>query len=258
MEQTVNLDSEKYEEFMRCLSVIKDHCNDADVRGGVIRQRANENTSVFEIDMTHLIEDIDLPFSNLKDKLEILKMFSDQEVEITVCVPEGENGWFTFSDQYSSLKFGMPDLEYMDNKFMTEEELIAVFSMDEEDLILSTEVSKFISDRMRIVSNGFNIQTVEVNIEGEEASILAATQAGDQHAKFMTGIITDKVLQCNSHMVITPFIIDHDGDITFKMYNTQPGVTSNRFSTAIASIDINMLTRSALIDTGEVDEEPEE
>jgi len=253
MEQVVNLDSEKFDEFMRCISVVKDHCNDADIRGGVLRQRANENTSVFEIDMTPLIEDVDLPISNLKEKIEILKMFSDQEVTITVYAPEGENGYFVFSDQYSSLKFGMPDLEYMDNKFMTEDELNAVFSMDEEDLILSAEISKFISDRMKIVSGGFNIQTVEVNIEGEEASILAATQAGDQHASFMTGIITEKILQCNSHMVITPFIIDHDGDIVFKMYNTQPGVTSNRFSTTIASIDINMLTRSALVDT----EEPE-
>jgi len=257
MEQVVNLDSEKFDEFMRCISVVKDHCNDADIRGGVLRQRANENTSVFEIDMTPLIEDVDLPISNLKEKIEILKMFSDQEVTITVYAPEGENGYFVFSDQYSSLKFGMPDLEYMDNKFMTEDELNAVFSMDEEDLILSAEISKFISDRMKIVSGGFNIQTVEVNIEGEEASILAATQAGDQHASFMTGIITEKILQCNSHMVITPFIIDHDGDIVFKMYNTQPGVTSNRFSTTIASIDINMLTRSALVDTGEPESDEE-
>jgi hypothetical protein len=257
MEQTVNLDSEKYEEFMRCLSVVKDHCNDADIREGVLRQRANENTSVFEIDMSPLIDDISLPFSNLKDKIEILKIFNEQEVEITVCIPENENGWFTFSDQYSSLKFDMPDLEYMDNKFMSEEELNSVFELGEEDLILSHDITKFISDRMKIVANGFNIQTVEVLIEGEQASILAATQAGDQHAKFVTDIVTDKILSCESHMVITPFIIDHDGDITFKMYNTAPGVTSNKFSSTISSIDVNMLTRSALVNNGEP-EEPEE
>jgi len=258
MEQTVSLGADKYEEFMRCLSVIKDYCNDSDIREGVIRQRTNDNTSVFEIDMTPLIEDVNLPISNLKEKLEILKMFNDQEVVISVHIPEGENGWFTFSDQYSSLKFDMPDLDYMDNKFMSSQELNSVFSLDEEDLVLSADISKFISDRMKIVSNGFNIQTVEVDIKGEEAFILAATQAGDQHAKFMSGIVTDKILFCNSHMVITPFIIDHDGSIIFKLYNTQPGVASNKFSTSISSIDINMLTRSALIDTGESNEESDE
>ncbi len=257
MEQTVSLEAEKYEEFMRCLSVVKDHCNDADIREGVLRQRANENTSVFEIDMTPLVEDISLPFSNLKDKIEILKIFNEQQVEITVCIPDNENGWFTFSDQYSSLKFDMPDLEYMDNKFMTEDEMNTVFELSEDDLILSTDISKFISDRMKIVSGGFNIGTIEVKIEGETASILAATQAGDQHAKFLDSIVTDKILNCESHMVITPFIIDHDGEITFKMYNTAPGVTSNKFSSTISSIEVNMLTRSALVDNGEPESEVE-
>jgi len=255
MEQTINLDAEKFDELLRCLSVLREHCNDADIREGIVRQRANENTSVFEIDLTPLVGDITIPFSGLKQKLDLLKMFSEQEVEITVDVPEGENGSFSFSDQYSVLRFEMPDLDYMDNKFIPEEEMANIFAMNDEDLILSADISSFISDRMRIVSAGFSVNTVQVDVEGEEASIYAKTQSGDQYAKFLEGLVTDKVLQCSSHMVITPFIIDHDGDIAFQMFNVQPNVSANKFSTTIADIDINLYTRSALVDTGEDAEE---
>ncbi|MCK5605174.1 hypothetical protein KAR91_25005 [Candidatus Pacearchaeota archaeon] len=251
MEQTVSLDAEKYEEFIRCLSVLKEHCSDADIREGVIRQRGNENTSVFEIDMSSIIEDISLPISDLKQKLDLLKMFSDQEVTISVIIPDGETGYFTVGDQYSSLKFIRPDLEYMDNKFMSQEERESVFQLNEEDLILSNDISSFISDRMKVVATGFNINTVEITINGEEANISAKTQASDQFAKFVEGIVTDKVLECSSNMVITPFIIDHDGDITFRMYNTADGISSNSFSTSIADIPINMYTRSTLTDNSE-------
>jgi hypothetical protein len=248
MEQTVNLDGEKFEELLRCLSVIREHCNDTDIKEGVVRQRANENTSVFEIDMTSLLGDLTIPISGLKQKLDLLKIFSEQEVEITVNNPEDGNGWYSFSDQYSVLRFEMPDLDYMDNTFITEEEMENIFNLNDEDLVLSADISGFISDRMKIVAAGFNINTVQVDINGEEASISSKTQAGDQYAKFLEGIVTDKVLSCSSHMVITPFIIDHDGDIIFKMYNVQPNVAANKFTTTIADIDIRMFTRSTLID----------
>jgi len=257
MEQTINLDAEKFEEFLRCVSILRDHCNDADIREGYIRQRANENTSVFELNLTPLVGDITIPVSGLKQKADLLKMFSEQEVEITVNVPEaeGENGWYSFSDQYSMLKFEMPDPDYMDNKFISSEEMAGIFALNDEDRILSADISSFISDRMKIVASGFNVNTVQVEVVGEEASIFTKTQSGDQYAKFLEGLVTDKVLNCSSHMVITPFIIDHDGDIAFTMYNVQPNVSANKYSTTIADIEVNLYTRSSLVDTGEDSEE---
>lgn len=255
MEQSINLDSDKFEELLRCLSVLRDHCNDVDIRGGMVRQRANENTSVFEINLEPLFGDLSIPISNLKQKLDLLKMFSEQEVEISVSIPEGENGWYSFSDQYSLLKFEMPDLEYIDNKFIPEEEMQTIFDLNDDDLILSADISGFISDRMRIVSAGFSVNTVQVEINGEEASLSTKTQSGDQYAKFLEGLTTDKVLECSSHMVITPFIIDHDGDIVFKMFNVQPNVAANKFSTTLSDIDITIFTRSSLIESSDSEEQ---
>jgi len=253
MENTISMSSDSFEEFLRCLSILREYCSDADIREGIIRQRSNDSSSVFELDLTSILEDVSIPISGLKSQLDLLKMFVEHEVTLTVNQPEkqGENGWYLFSDEYSSLKFEMAASEYLDNKFMPEDEIQSVFDLKEEDLILSTDISGFISERMKIVSGGFNITNLEVDIQGEEATISTKTQAGDQTAKFIEGLVTDKVLECTSHMVITPFIIDHDGDIVFKMYNIQPTVSGNIFTTSIKDIDIKIYTRSTLMDKDE-------
>ena len=57
----VNLSMEEYEQFLRCLSILKDICNDADIREGFIRQRTNDSTTVFEINMSSVLDELNLP-----------------------------------------------------------------------------------------------------------------------------------------------------------------------------------------------------
>jgi hypothetical protein len=248
MEQTISLSAEQYGSFLRCLSILKDHCNDIDIREGNIRQRSDENMSVFEIDLSSIIQDLSLPISDIKKKFDLFKIFAESDVEISVTENDDGNADFSVSDQYSLIRFKRPDLSYIDNTFMTHEEINNVFPLGEDDLILSCDISAFISERMKAVAGGFNVNSVEVLVEGEEASISAKTQAEDQFAKFISGIVTDKVLECGTHMIITPFIIDHDGDILFKMYNTQPEVSCNKFTATIDELEINIFTRSTLVD----------
>ena len=66
MVRTINIDKDQFAEILRCLSLLKDECNDVDIRGGMIRQRSNEKISVFEIDLSPIISDIDLAITDLK------------------------------------------------------------------------------------------------------------------------------------------------------------------------------------------------
>ncbi len=113
MENQVNLDSVKYDELLRILLILKDICNDVDIRQGVIRQRTNDSATVFEIDLSSIISNINLPISELKSKLDILKCFSGEEVQITTT-----DDSFVVSDQYSMLRVKNPILEFLDNKFI--------------------------------------------------------------------------------------------------------------------------------------------
>lgn len=249
MEQ-VNLSMENYEQFLRCLSILKDVCNDADIHDGILRQRTNDSANVFEIDMTPIISSMNIPLVNLKQKLDLLKIFQNQNstqsqtVDITV---DDENN-FIFSDEYSSIKFQGPDLEYMDNRYITQEELETIFTLNEEDVILSCDIEPNISDRMRIIAQSFNVNSTQISFENEVASISMSTASHDQKAKILSNITLDQPMECVSSLINTPFIIDHDGKIELKMYNYQEQICSNTFKTGISEIDIAIYGRSSLIE----------
>ena len=244
--QQVSLDSEKYEELLRCLSILRDICSDVDIRNGIVRQRTTDSATVFEIDLTSIIDDLSIPMSNLKQKLDLLKIFSNQLVDILV----EDDGTFSFSDQYSTLQFDGPDLDFMDNKFLSEEELDSIFVLNSEDLVLNTEISSQMSDRMRVIAQGFNVNTMKVLFNGETASLIMQTQSKEQLAKIVSDIIPERVMTCYSSLVNTPFIVDHDGDIIFKMYNFHEATCSNVCETSIGDVDITIYSRSALSEEG--------
>lgn len=247
METNVSLESNKFGELLRCLSLLKDICNDVDIRNGIIRQRTTDHSSIFEINLQSLIGSVDIPLVILKQKLDLLKTFTDHEVIINI-----SDSAVTFSDEYSSLKLSSPKLDYMDNKFITESELSNVLIIDEENLLLSANIQKYISDRIRVITQVFNVRNVSVDFNGDIATLSSKTNSKDQSAKFMSGISVEKKFEAETctNVVVDPFIIDCDSDIQFKMYMSTDNVCFSKFSTFISDVDINIYTRS-LIDNKE-------
>ena len=115
-------------------------------------------------------------------------------------------------------------------------------------MVLSTEISTKISDRIRIIAQSFSVNTTQVKFEGEQASINVMTQSREQHAKVLSQLTTEREMECTSSIVITPFVVDHDGDISFKMFNYQDNICSNLCKASIADVELNIYSRSALIE----------
>ena len=245
METSVVLESGKFGEFIRCLSLLKEVCNDVDIRDGYIRQRTTDLASIFEINLSPIIGAVNIPLTILKQKLDLLKTFLEHEVRIDITDSD-----VTFSDEYSSLKVNSPKLEYMDNKYISESELSSVLVIDEENLLLSVDLQKPISDRIKVITQVFNVRNVSIDFSGENATISAKTNSKDQSAKFISGINTEKVLDynCNTNVVVDPFIIDCDSDIQFKIYTATDNICFSKFSTFISDVDINIYTRSILME----------
>jgi len=250
MTTRISLDAEQYNDFIRCLTNLKDVCNDVDIRGGFIRQRTNGNISIFQIDVTSMVGDANVAIIDLKQKLDLLKTFQGQDVDLEITEPTpGDPGSFTFSDQYSSLRVVLPTPEFVDNKFMSEEELVSIFNSSEDDLIFEYDIPQLITDRVSVITTSFNIKSIRVDFDGELVNISAATQAKDQIAKFVSDLETNMELEKSSaYISVIPFSIDHDTDIEFKMYkDPNQDVTLNNFSTQLGDIDINIYTRASII-----------
>lgn len=247
---TINMTSEDFNDFLRCLNNLKEICTDVDIRQGTIRQRSNDLTCAFEMDLTSLIEDIQIPITDLKKKLDLFKTFAGQPVTIEVDDQDDEKK-FILSDDISSVKFNFPSLDFMDNKYMQRQELENIFCIEEDDLIIHDEISQLVTDRIRIISENFNTAAVQVRFFGETASIHATTQSKDQFATFKSGITTNMIIEgAISNLSTIPFSIEHDTDVEFMMYK-EPGkdtVALNKISTDLGSVKINIYSRSAIID----------
>jgi len=236
------LSEEQYNEFFRVISILKDSCDDIDIVDGVIRQRSTDNSSIFEVNLQGYFDGVNLPLSQLKRKIDLLKMFVGNEVKITV---SGDD--CIFADEYSSLSFKKIQRSYLDNTFMSEEDLNSIFDLRDDTLMLSTEIPTRISERINAIKQGFNITALQINFEQENANMTAITQSKDQSAKLMSDLLTEISVDGSTDLVIAPFIIDHDGDMSFKIYHIQDGVLVNKVDTTIGNLDIVVYGKSRLV-----------
>ncbi len=252
---TTTLEIEPFNNFIRCLTNLKEVCNDADIRNSILRQRTNNHTSVFEVNLENLFEaPINIALTNLKQKLELLKSFQGNAVEIIIDEPEdGTVGSYIFKDEYSSIKFITPTMEFMDNKYMTEEELETIFPSSEDHMILEKDLTVILSDRIKTVTHYFNIETIVVEFNGETANISASTPSRDQSAKFVDNImINEEITGSTTNISNVAFAMDHEESISYTMFKApNQNVALNRFSTKIDVIDINVFSRSQIVDNDE-------
>lgn len=256
--QTVSLNSEQYNDFLRCLTILKDICNDVDIQKGVIRQRIDAKTAIFQFDLNPIISDVSIPISNLKKKLDLFKSFMGQEVTITVQEKtEEEEGYYSVADQYSAIKFLFPLMEFMDNKYMPEDELNTIFNVSEDELVLENELNQIITERIKVVTSNFNTHAIQVIFNGDKASICATTQSKDQSAKIIENIDTNVSIEPSVvNLPTAAFSIEHDTPVKFQMYKDekQP-VTLNKLETKLGDIDINIFSRSNIMKIEDAGEE---
>jgi hypothetical protein len=248
------LEVESFNNFIRVLTNLKEVCNDADIRQGILRQRTNNHTSVFEVNLLTVFSESNIALTNLKQKLELLKSFQGQKVEVIIDEPDdGTSGSYTFKDEHSSIKFITPTMEFMDNKFMDEEELTSIFPASQDHLLLEKDLSVILSDRIKTVTHYFNIETIVVEFNGETAAISASTPSRDQTAKFADGIIINEEIEnATTNISNVAFALDHEDNIKYTMFkDPNQNVALNKFSTNVGDIDINVYSRSQIVENDE-------
>jgi len=247
-EKNVVLNNNTYEDFIRCLNILKDICGDVDIKEGVIRQKTNDLLSIFEIDLKEIIEDLSIPITNLNQKLELFKMFiGNDDQEITIRVNDIS---YSFSDQYSEINFKKPFVEYIEkhNKFINKETLDNNFSLNPDENLISCQIPKFISDRIKNVTKVFNVNNVGIRFSKENGILFTKTQNGEQEATFLKDIALNKIFENDniSNIISIPFIIDHDNDIMLESYEYRKGFCINKFNTNISNTNINIYSTSKL------------
>lgn len=246
----VTIHQKDFSNFLRCLALLIDKCNDVQIHAGVIRQRSNFKESIFEMDLSPLITDTDIIMSNFKQKLPMLKQLSQQGEVVIISTDDN----LSFIGRQSKYKFDNPRIDFLDNKFIPDEEFRNLFTLAEDSLIVEYPFEKDTYQLMKVTSKQFNIVSFQMLFQGNEASITASPLSKDQYSRIESGIPVKKSIQGFSNIATTPFLIDHDGEIFLRMFNTRDDIFINKFSTTVGKVNVNVYGRSQLINEDEKEE----
>lgn len=245
---SIELDAAQYESFYAAISMIKDESTDIDIKDGVIRQKNDTEIVVYEMDLSDIITDITLPLTSIKPKSDLLKMFiGSNSIEI-----DSDEEKYSIKDDFLKLSFTIPNLNFVDNEFMSRDALMQVFNFEERQLIMSYTFSPKLCDRMRIIANNFNIKAFAVEFNGETATIRATPESKDQSAIIANDIPLDIPIEnkiCN--ITTTLLISEHDTDLEYKMYADGNNVLVSESSSAIKGIGYIIYNRTRLLDNVE-------
>ncbi len=258
MDTTIVLTSDLYEEFFQCISNLRDICTDVIIKDSIIRQRTDDKNSIFEMDLTDLFnEQVTIPISYFKAKFDLFKIFSGKEVTIKIHQEEAEDGsidfgqsWYELADDLSRIKFDFPDMNFMQNEFVTEEELDAIVTCTDDDIILETSIEKTITERIKTVTTNFQAHFVKMDFSGDTLSIGAIDPAKTNRVFFLENLNVEMNFDEPhfANMTRIPFLINHDTAYAFKLYK-QPDemVTQNKITTSIGAVPISIYCKSQLM-----------
>ena len=70
----MSLTPSEFSNILRMLNMLKDYNNDMMIHDGIIRQRSNDNSTIFELDCTEILNNINTPITNIKQKVNLLKV----------------------------------------------------------------------------------------------------------------------------------------------------------------------------------------
>lgn len=252
MDTTIVLPSDLYEEFFNCIANLRDICTDVIIKESIIRQRTDDKNSIFEMDMTDIFNDqVNIPISYFKTKFDLFKIFLGQEVTFKIHEVESvDDSWYEISDSFSRIKFDFPSEDFLQNEFVTTEELAAIVTCTEDDIILDTQIDKTITERVKTITTNFQTHFVKMAFHNERMSLGAIDPSKTNHVFFMENLEVDMEFDEDyfSNMTRIPFLINHDTAFSFQLFkNPEEMILQNKISTSIGAVPISIYCQSQLM-----------
>lgn len=241
MNKQIRLEKEKYEEFIKVVETIKNHCKDIDIRKGIIRQRSNDKACIFNFDMRDILgEDIDISIAGFDKKYDLIKLFSKDDVDISI-----DNDSIFFTNGLSTLKFRIPEIDCFDNRFITKS-IEELYSISEEKKILEFELNPDIRDKIKKVFKVFkDNKEVDILINENISKLYTGTINTQQEAVFINNLKPlNEGLLLNTAINVKPFVLNYDENIYVSVYLVDENSCFSKITGTISEVEVNIFTKS--------------
>jgi len=183
---TTELPTETFSKFFSIMNLISKICTDMTIKEGVVRQYSDRRHAIFNIDLSDILGDITLYLSGVASKVDLLDPFKKQGVSVKLeeTEPGSTTGFYIFKDDYSKIEFQKPLERYLNNKYMSQDELTNRLSIDEDGHIFEYQISKFLLERLTALQKGLGASIVKLSFRDGKAHFIVT--AGDKTSTITT------------------------------------------------------------------------
>jgi len=244
----INVSRDDFSKLLLLLGVFENTCTDCDIKGGKFRCKSNDRHAMIEMDLSTILQNHDLSFSLIKNKVAIMRTFElDENIQLEdkTVVIESNDSNYEICDPFSRVIFRKPAARYIDNQFIPDDEFASMVRISEDNLLFSTSVNNYMKKRISNLSLGFETDQIHCNIAEGKAEFVVRR---DNKEDTSTGIkditlnrdVGSKYFKINS----LPFTLDVAADLQINCYTTtQNDVYLCKFTQTFFGIVITILAQ---------------
>lgn len=246
--ETITITREDFAKLLGSLKLIETSCTDCDIVGGLVRQTTNDRHAIFEIDLSKILGLNDMSLSLIKQKNQILKTFElDDNVQIDDknIILNIEDTKYEILDPLSKVTLRKPVKKFLDNVFIEDENFNSIMSdCNEENLMLSCDISPYMSKRIKNICEAFGVDVIQCSLEGRTASLGIISNDKENTTKVVENITLNNEISSSYFTFISlPFIIELNSSMVFKAYKIDDDVVMCKFAQKHYDVPININTK---------------
>jgi hypothetical protein len=240
-------------QFTRLLAAIKlieNACTDCHINEGFIRQKTNDRHCIIEMNLSTILANNELIFSNIKQKISLLKSF---ELDDTVTVTdqnillEVSDKDYKFIDPFSKMTFRKTLVKFLDNSNIPMNDFSKLIKFSEEDLVFSININSYMAKRIRTICQGYSNETVRCDFKGLTAALSVSTTNNESATVVCDNIdLNTEIKDCCFKTVYLPFSLDINSEISFKTYRMSNDVLLCKYDQSYFGIPISIYSQVKL------------
>lgn len=255
------LSKEQFKEFYTFLNIIKNHFNDLGVVNGKFRARSNDKTCIVETEFSYFKGAV---FSITDIKMLVKMLYAlNKKTAITIVIDDMN---VFFADGYQSVQVINANPGFIDNKFMTDEEMKKILddNADVEKLLIKETLPKSVVCNIHKITRDFHKESVEVHHMRDDLKkgyFYISDRMGYGHAPndnsreytiklkepFLMSMKRDHFFNISS----IPFIFNR-ADMALNYYlNKDESIVMTINNTKVDGLKIYVLTRAAYLEETE-------